>query len=370
LIFALSLSLSALFLGADWCPTCHTGMSWLQHLLQHAGVLLGAGVMIGLQYYRRRTTLARALAAAGALMLVFVQLSWNAAFVIEQWLTRKGADAAAVVLELGQEPSALEGTSGGADARQASRLLMRGRVDQAFDYLRRRARLDNAPVTLDVPVRTMGVGADELLLVDRSLIQVFDGDGRLLHRAAFAGASAQLLAAYPGDAAAADSTYETLEIPGKTYGQAAASGGHLQVDYYLTLAKISAQHRIAALDGELRAADIGLCATALDRNAVYVRCKSAWQSPFCYSATLYDPQGHHNPEVFKCVPDYRPFWPALIDPLSFYGVDLPVRDRYGVAQYAVDPSALASSYILLKIYRERDHFTRSFAVAALPPRDR
>ena len=36
-IFAASLSLSAFLFGPQWCPTCHTGMSWLQHLLQHVG---------------------------------------------------------------------------------------------------------------------------------------------------------------------------------------------------------------------------------------------------------------------------------------------------------------------------------------------
>ena len=90
LIFAASLSVSAFFLGADWCPTCHTGMAWLQHLLQHVGVLLGAGVILFLDYYQRRYAVARGVAVLGAVSLVFVQLSWGSAFGIEQWLTGPG----------------------------------------------------------------------------------------------------------------------------------------------------------------------------------------------------------------------------------------------------------------------------------------
>jgi hypothetical protein len=206
-----------------------------------------------------------------------------------------------------------------------------------------------------------------LLLVDRSQVQVFGKDGRSLFRDANAGASAELLAAYPGDATTPSGlTYQTIEIPGKVYREAAATTGRLQIDYSLTLVKQRAEHKIAAIDGELRAADVGLCATTLDRNAVYLRCKTIAQVPFCYSAALYESDGRHNPEVFKCVPNYRPYWPTFTDVLGFYGVDLPLRDRYGIAQYTVDTSKLGTSYILLKLYGERDHFKRSLAVAAFP----
>src|ERR1700722_2018169 len=86
-LYAVCLSLSAVLFGAARCPTCGTGGSWLQHVLQHAGILCGAVAILFLQYYRRQTGTARVLAAAGAAALVFVQLPWNTAFAIERWVS-------------------------------------------------------------------------------------------------------------------------------------------------------------------------------------------------------------------------------------------------------------------------------------------
>ena len=220
---------------------------------------------------------------------------------------------------------------------------------------------------IDLPVRTVGVSADELLLVDRSQVHLFGEDDRLLYREPNAGASAGLLATYAGDATPAGLSYQTIEIPGNLYRKSVATTVRLQMDFTLTLVKVRAAHKIAALDGELRSADTGLCATRLDRDTVSVHCKSIGQAPFCFSATLYAPDGRHNPEVFNCDPDYRRHWPGLIDVLSFYGVDLPVRDPQGVVDYPVGAPELETSYVLLKIYGELDHFKRTLAVAGFQP---
>lgn len=365
LVFAASVSLSAFFFGTDWCPTCHTGMAWLQHLGQHAGILVGAAVVLFLQYYRRQSTVARGLAIVGTVSLVFIQLPWNTAFHIEQWLSESSGDAAAVALELGNKSPSQDPASGAksADSRQTTQLLLRGQLDQAFVNLHRRARPGGAPVTIDLPVRIIGISADELLLSDRSQIQLFGEDGRLLYRGTSTGASAGLLAADGGEVAPG-LTYQAFELPGNVYRNAAARTLRLQIEYALTLVKVRAEHKIAALDGELRSADLGICATRLDRNNVTVHCKSISQAPFCYSGTLYEADGRHDPEVFECVPDYRRHWPALVDVLNFYGIDLPVRDPYATAP---DGPKLETSYVLLKIYGELDHFKRTLTVANFQP---
>ena len=367
LVFAASVSLSAFFFGADWCPTCHTGMAWLQHLGQHAGILVGAVVVLFLQYYRRQSTVARGLAIAGSVSLVFIQLPWNTAFHIEQWLSESSGDAAAVALELGKELPTRDPASGGksADSRQTTQLLLRGQLDQAFVNLHRRARPGGAPVTIDLPVRIIGISADELLLSDRSQIQLFGEDGRLLYRGTSTGASAGLLAADGGEVAPG-LTYQAFELPGNVYRNAAARTLRLQIEYTLTLVKVRAEHKIAALDGELRSADLGFCATRLERNNVTVHCKSISQAPFCYSGTLYEADGRHDAEVFQCVPDYRRHWPALVDVLNFSEIDLPVRDPYATAPYG---PKLETSYVLLKIYGELDHFKRTLTVADFQPEE-
>jgi hypothetical protein len=364
MIFALSLSLSAFLAGPAWCPTCHTGMSWLQHLLQHVGTLLGAIVILCTQYYWRRSAVARGLALLGAAALVFMQIPWSAAFAIERWLSEPSGDVSAIALELGEEAPSLN-TTGAASlaSRQTARLLMHGNVDQAFENLHRRASPGDTPVLIDLPLHTLGTSSDEMLLVDRLHIQLASEDGRLLYRGPDADPSPGLLAADPADATGP--AHQTIEIPGDVYRKASAAPMRLQMDYWLTLVKVSAEHKIAALDGELRSPDIGLCAANRDGNIIALHCDSIKQAPFCYSAALYAADGRHNPEVFKCNPDYRRHWPPLIDVFSFFGLELHLRDPYGVAHYPVNSSELGTSYILLKIYAERDHFKRTLSVADL-----
>jgi hypothetical protein len=364
MIFAVSLSLSAFLAGPAWCPTCHTGMSWLQHLLQHVGTLLGAIVILCTQYYWRQSAVARGFALLGAASLVFLQIPWSGAFALERWLSEPSGDVSAVALERGEEAPTLNTTSAASLAsRQTARLLMHGDVDQAFESLHRRASRGDTPVLVDLPLHTTGTSAAEMLLVDRLHIQLSSEDGRLLYQGPDADPSPGLLAADPADATGP--ARQTIEIPGDVYRTASAAPTRLRMDYWLTLVKVGAEHKIAALDGELRSPDIGLCAISRDANIIALHCDSIKQAPFCYSAALYAADGRHNPEVIKCDPDYRRHWPPLIDVFNVFGVELPLRDPYGVAHYAVDSSELGTSYVLLKIYVERDHFKRTLSIADL-----
>jgi hypothetical protein len=45
--------------------------------------------------------------------------------------------------------------------------------------------------------------------------------------------------------------------------------------------------------------------------------------------------------------------------VSFLGIDLPIRDAYGVAHYEVDGSDLPHSYISLRVYETGEHFRRT-----------
>ena len=368
--YALSLVLSAFFFGTEWCPTCDTGISWLQHVLQHAGILLGAGVVLALQYYRRRTEIARMVVVLGVVALVFIQFPWNTAFALQGWLTRSAGGSTAIRLSSGSESPDASATEAGGPAKplsagQTTALLLQGHVDQALQSLHRPAGPVDSPVAIDLPVRAEGVGSDELLLVDRLEVRLFGGDGRLLYRRANVGASPAFFIPRPaGDAADTSGfTHQNIDIPAKIYRQSAAGSTRLQMDYSLTLMKTLAEYKIAAVDGLLRAPEVGRCVSQNDDDSIFVQCQTMGWTPFCYSATLYAPDGRHNPEVRKCTPDYRPYVPTPINVHGFLGIDVPVRDRYGVAHYAVDASELAKSYVLLKVYGERDHFGRTLVVS-------
>jgi hypothetical protein len=365
--FALSLSLSTIFFGAGWCPTCSSGMSWLQHIVQHVGILAGAAVILALQYYRRQTRLSRAVALAGSVALVFAQSPWSTAFAVEQWIAAAGA-ASAVELALAAEvPTRVDAASGGKmpGSGRAAQMLLRGPVGQAVDRLRRHARVGNAPVTIEFAARASGLSADELVLADRIEIKLAAPDGRLLYRGDNAGALAGLFmpgSGVPGDSPAL--TYQTVEIPAKAYGAQAAAAVRLQLGFSLTLMKVVAELRVPALGGEIDSPDVGICATTNDRNALYLGCRTIGEVPFCYSATLFGSDGRHNPQVLKCTPDYRHHVPAFMNVLSLYGIDMPIRDRNGVINYPVDPAGLAGSYVIFKIYGERSHFQRTLIVPA------
>jgi hypothetical protein len=219
-------------------------------------------------------------------------------------------------------------------------------------------------VALDLPVQASRA-ADEMLLVDRSQVRLFDERGRLL----YAGASASspgLMAASTEDTNSS-LIHEILKLPAETYRMTAAAPVRLELDYFLTRVKRSTEYRIPADNGHLQVPGIGACGTLADRNGVSLHCKTIRPTPFCYSATLYDSEGRHNPEVFKCEPDYRRHWPPLVDILSFYGVDVPLRDRSGLTHYAIDASSIGSASLVLRFYVELDHIERSVIAANFQP---
>ena len=370
--FSLSVSVSAFVLGPAWCPTCNSGVSWLQHALQHAGVLAGSVGLLGVQYYRRRTAWARALCVSGVVLFVLLQLPWKMAFSLEQRFSLGAAPAQQVSIEVAAPQAAsAQGEqveeSGRAPADQRLVLGTSPRnVNQAVQYFRRRTKTQDASVTLDVPLRVGGVAPDELLLADRTELRLLGSAGRVCPRR-YRGRIGRPAHQLPGPARRA------RRHPAPALGRAGRRdppiarrcGGpsRLFVD-----AHDIATHRLAALNGEFESQDAGRCAVTNDRKMVYLRCKTIAQRPFCYSAVLVGADEVRNPAVLKCTPDYRRHVPAFTDVLGFYGVDLPLQDRNG-APYPIDTGRLGRSTVMFTVYEERAHFTRALfdaPAAALP----
>jgi hypothetical protein len=363
-VYAAGSAASAFLLGLNRCPTCDSGLSWLQHLLQHIGVLCGSIVILALQYFGRRTALSRVIALCGAIVVVFAQLPWHLAFAIQQLVSGEAGSPIAVTLAavpdaVTVETRGFEALPAAATGRRATRALLRGDVDQAMQYVRGISRTA-ASAALDLPMRVSGVSPDELLLVDRSEVQMVGAAGRLLYRGINTDEVTTALNP-PVDGA---TVHQLLQIPRDVLTEAGSQPVMLSVEYSLTLMKTVARHKIAALDGAFRSGDMGLCGTRLEQDNVTLRCKQIGEKPFCYSATLYGPEGQHNPTVFKCRPDYRTHVPNSIEPLSYEGVDLPVHDRYELAHYAVGSADVNGSYVLVTVYGQRGHFHRTLVTAA------
>ncbi len=372
LAWALGLVVSSALLGLDRCPTCNTGLSWLQHLLQHGVVLAGAIVILILQYYRRRTHLARILAVAGTSALAFVQLPWSSAFAMQQRLAVRAdaPNAVSIVIggeaqptaRLGGEPLPTEA------AHRATRAFLRGDVDSVAEGLGQLARGSAEMVAVALPQRVTGLAPDQVLLIDRSEVFLADGAGRILYRHSNAAQAPGPFLVSPPDATvtgdAPDLIDQSVLLPLSAYTQARASRGTLQLSYSLTLMGLAVQYRMSALEGRLRTPALGLCRSTAERTLVRLRCQQLGNAPSCFSATLYAADGRHNPTEWACTPDYRTHVPDPQQILSFAGLELPIHDPAGLARYAVEASGLPGAQLALRIYAPLRHFSQLSRLSA------
>lgn len=358
-LYAATLWIAAMLFGVDYCPTCDTSVSWLQHLMQHAGLLVGSAVVLALQYYWRQTQVSRWILAAGVMLLVLVQLPWNTAFTIQSWM---GVPIGSAATTIHVVADATEVTEGGGkhgrpgSARLATRALLQGDVDTAIENLESLRRAHQPPVILSVPLRITGVTHDEFLVVDHAEFSLVDAHGTVLYRGT--GGTRKSVPLTP-DAERPDVALQKFEVPAAVYSRIGSRAVSLVVKYSLTIRAVVAQHKISAAEGELRSPEIGVCQSGADPSAASIRCKQIGHAPNCYAATLYGPDGRHNPQVRSCGSDYRPFIPTITNVVNFTGIDLPIRDSYGVAHYEVDGSELPESYVILKVYETGEHFRRT-----------
>ena len=368
LLYVASVWLSATLFGLDRCPTCETSLAWLQSLMQHLGLLVGSAAVLALQYYRRKTPVARVMLAVGVLLLVVVQLPWSVAFAIQTWMgVPIGSSPAAI--QIAAEPTAITvanaaGRSRQDNAKRAAQALLQGDVDAAVQIQKGLGQPRSAPVIFSVPLRITGTTHDEFLVVDRADFAVLDAAGATLYR----GTGAERKSVPLMDDAGA--VQQKFELPGAVYQQIRARAVSLVIDYSLTVRAVVAEHKMRAAGGELRSPEIGICRSDADSTTSYIRCRQIGRAPNCFVATLYGPDGRHNPQVRSCGSDYRPFIPATLNIISFSGVEMPIRDAYGVAHYEVDGSQIQDSYILLKVYEFGEHFQRRVASRLqVPPAD-
>jgi hypothetical protein len=372
-LFAVTLVLSEVLFGADRCPTCDTAVSWLQHVLEHAGVFAGSIAILAIQYFRRRTDIARLIAALGVLAFVLVQVPWNVAFALQSRLTRSPDVLVPVAIEIDTADASTTGrardsAAGPTPARQATEALLQGKVGAAIGDLKRVSQPENAPVVLRLPLHVSGTSPDQLLQADRAEFSFIDDSGKLLYRGANSAREPVPLVPAGADTASA-LIYQLVEVPAAIYEEARKRPVRLRVDYYLTLLRLVAQHQIEAVDGELRAPELGLCRSKAYANDIRIRCQKIGSAPVCYSAALYGPGGVHDPEVLECSTDYRPYIPSATSILTFSGIELPVRDPAGSARYLFDGSNLRGSYTVLKSYGVQSHFRLSTKAIVLHLRE-
>ena len=365
-VYAVCLIVASIAIGPGRCPTCGTGLRWIQSLIEHMAVLIGAIVILRLQYFQRRTLWSRSIVAAGVLLYVLLQLPWGTAFALQQRLAPASPDAANIAIAFDPAVDAAAMARGravpSAGAASAARQLLSGNTDAAATYLRRRTSAEAAPVTFEVPVHITGIPSDAILIVDRSEIRLLADDGRVLYDATNPTDSAGLTIAHGSEA-----SHQTIELPAGLYRDWSQRPTRLEIAYWLTLFKRSATYTMAATSGDLRAPELGRCRSQLksDVSEFNFRCRQQGLGPACYVVTLVAPDGKRDPDSPDCSPNYRPFAALWTSPLTYFGIDVQVHDATGFVQFPIAPSEFAESHLLVTTYRARGHLARSLATPVL-----
>lgn len=320
------------------------GIWWIVPTLWAGLALLAVAVILPLQYFRRATRPARAV-AIGAVCLapILMLLPWTPAFSLQQMVSVDPDAAKAIGIAF--DPS-------------LGKLVMEPG-----------SRNDARSIWL--PLHVSGLRPQSMVINDRTYVRVIDDDGKTIYRGATMGqiqALSDIIDNFPvrttvgGDVR----THQRVTLPGRIYDLVGNRPVRIELDYSLTLFRLEGADRIAAVDGDKPMTNIGRCKSGIDSDGdeIEVLCIGAGRIPSCGSAVLENPvSGKRNPPHDLCQPDYSPYIrPFMRFALYPFGVDVGFRDPQGLAKYPVDSAQLADAQVVLKSYAPVTHFTRHLVI--------
>jgi hypothetical protein len=326
-----------------------TGAGWTAESACLAVALIGAIAVLGLQYFRRKTTPAIWLAGtAGLLCLLTGFIPWQVAFAIQQRHAASPGTGSSIGI-------AFDPMSEKSDPGQLGRP---GKASR--DGSGRGGRLADT-VFVDLPLRIAGLPDDAVLSADRSEARLIGADGG----AEILGPANRLEIRSEGQSVDRRAR-QGIPVDGAVYSRFKSQPVRLEIDYSLTLFRLADSYAIPALGGNQRTPDAGWCMTEINEARTYVRlnCLKPGKLP-SYATVLLEhtASGRRNPEQAFGHADYSPYFGQyLCDAISRFGADLPFRDPSGLARYPVDGAQLPDSQVVLKVYQPRDHFTRRLVI--------
>lgn len=339
-----------------------SGIGWIGEIFRFALVALAASVILGLQYFRRKTVLARFLVIGfGLLILISIFLPWSPAFAIQERLSSK--------------PGAGELT---ALAFAPARGKFKSPYASATKNGQRSNREDNVEVFL--PLRIDGIHDDGILLTDRVDVRVIGQGGKAIYHGIGDALNMEVRLPLPLGEVAKDQTnpsektvYQKIELPMSAYTTAKDQLVKVRVDYSLTVFGVSKSYAMPALEGDQRMPGWGLCQTKVNEagTAIEFHCMEPGDGPTCGTVLLENPFGDkRNPAGFFCYSDYGPFRNhPLPDNFARFGTNLPFRDLTGLTKFPVDGAQLPQSRIVIRMYEPEDHFTRSLEIPQIKLQD-
>jgi hypothetical protein len=327
-----------------------SGIGWVGETARFAVSAAAATIILGLQYFRRKTFFSRGMVVLFGLVLLATQfIPWKVAFAIEQKLSPKpgAGESAVVAFDLGlkkfQSPSGL-----GASSEQGRRYNL-GEHTSVF-----------------LPLQVAGIHEDAFLLTDLVGVRLIAPGGKV----AFHGRGERLEFA---EAALNNLAFQEIQVPASVYRDIKDQPVRAEVDYSLTLFGLKQSYSVAALDGDERMPGFGWCETKMNEieTAVQLRCMQPGKGPTCATLFLENvTTGQRNPPRSSCHGDYSPYsgW-YFGDNMAHFGANIPFRDPSGLAKFPVDGPQLPQSRIVIRVYEPEDHFTRQVVIPQIKLKD-
>jgi hypothetical protein len=313
---------------------------------------MAAGMILGLQYFRRKTITARFLVIAFGLLILTSQfLPWKPAFAIEHRFSPKPAAGVHTLMTF--DPLRGKFTSPSGLAPSSEKVQREGG--------------DNAEVFL--PLQIVGVRNDAILLTDRAEVHVIGQDGRVVYH----GTGDSIEVAREGPNPPEAPVYQQIAVPMSVYVRAKDQAVQVRVDYSLTLFGLARSYSLPALDGDERMPGWGWCQTKMNEagTAVELHCIEPGKGPTCGTAFLENAStGARNPARSTCRSDYSPYgYHPLPDSFVRFGTNLLFRDASGLAKFPVDGPQLPQSRVVIRVYEPEDHFARALVIPQIKLKD-
>lgn len=316
-----------------------TAIGWVTESAQLTGVLLAVTAILALQYFRRKTTVARwTFCCATILVFIAGMLPWQSAFAIQEWFSPRPSAANPVRV-----------------AFEASLGKYRRRPGE-YDPRRYVGGVAAADVVANVPLGVNGVGDGQSLAIDRLTARLTEPGGNVVEIVS---------ASQPGSPTW--EAHQPMWIPEDVYNRIKDQPSRLEIDYSLTLLKASPVQTMPALDGDRRLPDLGRCVTrtVAGDTQIELHCVRPGQPP-CTTAFLENPRtgkraNANNP---GCGLNYSPYYSGHIfgDSMNRFHADFFFRDPSGQIQYPVDESQLKDARVVIQVYQPLAHFTRQVVI--------
>ena len=325
-----------------------SGLAWIDQAERGLLALIIGVTVLGLQYFRRNTTLSRWIFGCGVLLWVSTLMTpWAPAFAVQERASPNRGAAKSV--DVAFDPSAERLTS-----------VIGMKLDD-----RRSVTRDGSDMLVGLPLRIIGLPDDTILKDDRSEVSIVNENRSWLS----VGVGEDLEVRNEGASHGERTVHHVIRVPAGVYERFKDTPMQMEIRYSLTLLRLSNSFAIPALHGDQRMVDVGWCKTRTNdaRTSVQLSCLQPGLVPNCGTTFLENPtSGQRNPVRSACGMHYSPFVDTIDgDAVTHFAMTVPFRDTSGLAHYPVDGSQLADARVVMRLYSPVDHFSRRVLIPSI-----